>query len=539
MLQMDFKQPAFFETRVRWSWVWLVGLLGLSGESCVTIKRGTIDSKRPPASVVAPLRAKVESRLVTPELTMVFRASRFANLFYHLNCLSGVARCSRAAFEHLWRSQLGLSPQEETTLMRWKSVQLKYRGVIERSDDEPLPEVGLPVPGVGRQIQTRLALAGFLAADVTQYLERAALLVDRDDVGVLRDVLRVFEPRFEKHWRQVVEGLETQAQRFSSAAQAGGIISLTSKVVSFYQSQLPAGAEMYLELIARPEGAPPTHAEQIEALSVIECLAGERVEDRLDVVLHEVFHYFYSTAPTSFKVQLANRFVASRSKRNIAAFALLNESLATAFGNGMVLRALKPEVYQQRLHFPSGFYADADIDAVAKQLLPRLDDDLRAGKHLYDAQFVDQYIETVTEALPQGPRWMTEFKFFTAAFDPAFRASLDVLTRAIAAGSVAAFDSLVYQESGEFLAERPHWPKVFLAKRSQVQLLEKWKGLFSASELRALKLLSDSRPTSAVVLRRDQKPAILVLLAPDEHAMQALVTRLTKVEGPAEGLLIH
>jgi hypothetical protein len=103
------------------------------------------------------------------------------------------------------------------------------------------------------------------------------------------------------------------------------------------------------------------------------------------VLMHEIYHILYDEQSAEFKWELKKWFDENPSKNNQYALLLLNESLATALGNGYVYERINLEIDS------ADWYNVKYINLMAKAIYPMLQEYLAYAKPI-DKEFVDRYI---------------------------------------------------------------------------------------------------------------------------------------------------
>ena len=330
------------------------------------------------------------------------RISPVANLVYHLDCLSGYRRCTRAAFDELWQ-RLDWSAEDERRLTRWRQLQERYRLYADfttSAPDTPYPYTFPYLQARGVDIGEKLRLASLQAGDLADYGERLRLLLQPRDARAALAIARHFEPRFAAWWRDGAAGdLERLAAGYQGTARRARLDVLLARVGGLFDLRLEEVADLEVNLVALPEGARASRATLIENQAIVESRRGEAPADRLGVIVHEFVHYLYALSPRERHEALLAAFLASERPWSLRAYNLINEAVASAIGNGIVERRLQSEAEYRRYHeLPDSFYADFYVDTLAKALVPVLDRHLDGGRPL-DAAFAMDYLDTAARAL--------------------------------------------------------------------------------------------------------------------------------------------
>lgn len=118
----------------------------------------------------------------------------------------------------------------------------------------------------------------------------------------------------------------------------------------------------------------------------------------ISIMLHEIFHILYNEQSLSVKNDLEQWFTTSSSKHSTYAYLLLNEALATAFGNGYIYEQLTGK------EDSSEWYNFKYINLMAKNIYPLVKDYISSHKAI-DKSFVDNYIKIYDTNLAE---WFSE-----------------------------------------------------------------------------------------------------------------------------------
>jgi hypothetical protein len=489
-----------------------------SGSSSVTSKA----ERAPPA-----MSAVAEERVAGGRLNYRFRASRFSNLFYMVDCLAKTAHCARGAFEELARRELGeLSDQDQEALRTWRDVRQLYRGRVEKRGEG---KSDLPLPHSHRQIERRVRLAAYTAGTSTEYAANAALFIDAVDAARVRDVLDRFSDRFDRYWQRAEPELARLAASFAKAMKAPELVSLVEHVAAFYGSEMPRGTEITFDLILRPPGA-NSNAEQLAQVSLVEVSPGERPEDRLDVVLHELFHFFFSQVETTKLDAMVKRFASSEDRAAYAGYGALDEGLASAFGNGLVLKTLNSSEFAERSARKGGLYNEEIIDRIAKAAIPRLAEALERGPTLTDPRFADLWLEAVHQAFPSGPPPRALLRPFACAYPPELADAMDAFYRVSAAAQSTSAASLDPKEVGDMFDAHPRWTRVFLVRSRDLPALAKWAPVVSPALFKGVLQASKQQRAFVYTDLPKGEAARYVFVADDVDAMKELFSRFEKMD---------
>lgn len=347
----------------------------------------------------------IENTHASPNIRLQFivRALPLSNLIYQLDCMATKSHCSDETFSSLWKSELKWNSQDEKELDRWRKVRDKYNGEIEFNEPKSDP-MALPWSGpTGTRIEDKFSIATYHATDEKSLFSHWETIVSPTDLHDLEAVVHHFEPRFLAWWQQDAREESAQfANKIRTSLSDPKAMDHIQSFARFFGVDFPENFPLYIELFFRPRGTNAhTSGTLVENHSVLEFIPGEAASDRLDVVVHELCHFFYSSGSGLHKRQLTQSFADSPDPYSLAALNLLNEGVATALGNGIAGELWKdPEKFKKTMITEKSLYNDEAIDATGKALIPFLKEILRSKKMLYSPGFSEAYVQLLKEKIP-------------------------------------------------------------------------------------------------------------------------------------------
>jgi hypothetical protein len=336
------------------------------------------------------------------QLHVAVRVSPVADLSHQIDCVARViGACATADYTALWRERFLRDAADSAALESWRALRERYGAGVQI-------ETGTQ-DAVGRELRwvtlgERWRLAGLQARSFDDYRERLALLLLPQDRARAIDALSRFRPRFQAWWdAEARDGLVRGRDSLGVLLARADLRAVVDGAQRFYGATAMRDDTLSLTLVARPgrvRGS--TSAELVAGAAVQELLPGASPAREVGVTLHELAHLLLSVAPDSTRQAIAAE-LARAGVPGRAARALLDEGLATAFGNGLVERALRPTAqfaaYAER---PRSFYNDDVIDAAGKALLPVLDSLLRAGATLREPATLQAIQRALATAMGPG-----------------------------------------------------------------------------------------------------------------------------------------
>lgn len=503
---------------------------------CHTAPPARAPSPSPPAPSAA-LRSAYEERVPAGALQYRFRAARFSNLFYTVDCLAKAVHCARDAFEQLAAEELGgLDAEDRRALDEWRELRRLYRGRVAKGDAVDSP---YPLPQSHAQIERRTRLAGYTARTLEEYRSLLGMLLDAQDAERARDILARFEPRFDRYWSNKAESaLRSRVSQFAAAVGTPAMRTLVERITAFYAPQLPDGLELTFDLILRPAGN-QSNAEQLAHVSLIEVEAEEPPSRALDVVLHELFHFYLSQVPEQSLAAQMQRFAQDPDPLAYVAQGTFDEGLASALGNGLVLEVLDAAEFAKLRARPRGMYSDELIDAMARAAIEPMRKLLEAGAmHVTDAEFQALWMQVARAAFPHGAPPQAFLRPYVAVYPPELEPAMETFDDAVRPSHSASDGTLDPAVSREMFAERPRWSRVLFVRPSDVPDLARWTHVLTPSAVRALRETARRERTFVYVEQPAGKPTVFVFVAADSEQLKALVGRFVALPSLRTGVLV-
>jgi hypothetical protein len=446
--------------------------------------------------------AIIAREVSSSRITYVFRASRAANLLYALDCASGMTRCSRDAYEE------GFAPLDGTdraALRSWKDLHARYSGNVVSDEN------------------------------VADALDRMAIFLEPADVGRAQQVIHRFTERFEKQWRARHDELAAKVDAFAALMSRPDVIAIVESVARFYEPDLPEGTRETIELVARPKYPGGDFGEQLADHALVETRIEEHAEDRIDVVLHELFHRWFASAPSAKKRALAEAFASSSDPMARAAYGLLNESLAAAFGNGFIQRAVNRKEFDKRMGYALGIYHDRYIDPTVKALLPPLETYLASGKTLYDPEFLEMYLRVVSSTFPKGPAPVLTLRPMVSAYESSFE-EVEQQFYDLVGGNWIESESTLGAEGRALIAKHPTWGAALVVFSAHVDQLQGVEKSIDAHVMTTLhKEVATHKPFVLTIPRVKASP-LFVFVAETAESMHALMERFVALDAVSPGV---
>lgn len=314
------------------------------------------------------------------------RVSAQDNLRYQLDCLARLVRCTVAP--SALRSEIESNPTAARKLDEWRAARNRLATLAQSTarSTSPLPPIADLASHSGRQTNGARTLAG----RTTSF-----------DDPVQHQLIAYFSPLFAKDWQDTDRtSLGRMKVQMQSIFERGDMRDLLARIRQFLIA--PADAPPTATLIAIPGASAGSLATLDDNLIYVEVPRGDSAENRLPVLAHEYIHFWLAHQTSEQSRQLSDAFARSTHRCNVVAFGLFEEALASALGNGVVEQQLStPAAFDAYLAVPDSFYADTNIDILAKAILPTVNAYVARGRRI-DNEFVDTFIAQTEAALGDG-----------------------------------------------------------------------------------------------------------------------------------------
>lgn len=436
--------------------------------------------------------------LKSGDLAIQVGARAQPNLIYQIDCMARLVTCTPDVYEQLWNGQLSFGDEDRQRVQEWATLRRAVRR-SGSSGDPTLPvKASVPIFGANEDSPwNKLRWAEFTAADAGELKRAWAPLVPPETAARLSAIVDHFRPRFDTWWKEQ----ESQAAAFvagiETAMSRGRAAELLSAAARFYGSEL-GDRRVFLHLFLQPKvERPHTRASRVGAHMTVEVVLGERPEDRVGVIAHELAHHVFARMPPKRKAALVDALLAE-GPAGVPAWNLFDEIQATVLGNMLVERnVVSPERFQKQLDTPQSFYADEMIDLGA-----------RATRDLFERAFAKRERMVPT---------------FGAAFVAALRAGLGVRLEAPALH----LRSVIMNVD----SDNSQWPAKF---RDAFSISSMWT-FTPLGGADVTEMLDRFAGLSAVVVAT---PAQLKELAPVAKSFGVTAEALTEAVGSSRGVVL-
>jgi hypothetical protein len=463
------------------------------------------------------------------------------NLVYHLDCITGIALCAQVIYRELW-STFAMSGEDESALATWKAVRGRHAGEL-RTVDPPRPPQPLLAPSRVFDLAERQRIVGLRARTPADYQATMALLSTDADARELRQIVERFAPRFLRWWqaRGFAAG-STSFDGFTKLLADPFLDSTIQKAARFYEADLPEGTTFQIHVLVQPKSSRKLSvAYQLEGDSVVESPEGEKPEDRIDIIAHELFHYFFFRMDPKRQSAMLESVCSSDDPLSVVAFGVLDEAVATALGNGVVGQHYeRPEAFAKQL--ARGLTRNRSTAPIAREIFPSMSSFLDRGATVSSDEFLRVFYRATKATFANGrPRPIDYLHSPVLIADARLASAAQRLRDASDAGfpSLREFTSLD-GEAKSFLREHPFISAALLVLDAPGAVVES----LGLADGHGATLSSVAARTRGFVyaLPRTAKSYAFVFVAADSKTMEDLVDRfaaLAELVPGSDGVLVE
>jgi hypothetical protein len=507
-------------------------------------------ARRDPLAIEAPAKDAGSAGPASPERSAIVKGASFSyrlsfaeqpNLVYHLDCVAGVALCAEVIFREFWSAR-GLDAHDQAAIVKWKALRTHYAAEIKRADPSAA-EPPLLVPSGTFDLAERQRIAGLTASTIEAYQHSMGLLSSEADASELAEILRHFAPRFSQWWRSeaFVKG-SAPFDAFSQLLADPFLDSVLQKAERFYEAELPRQGFFEFHLVLQPDSARALSvAYQLENHAAVEVSPTTRPVKLIDILAHEVFHYFFNYTAPGARSSLVSRFASSPDPLSVAAFGVFDEAVACALGNGVVGRHYRPEDFAAGLPRSGRLTRNPAASPVGVALLPALEGFLDRGARISSEEFHHAYLAAARTRYPDGEVPPIEHvRSHAFVGDKGFDTAARMLHDASLAGfpSFREFPSLDTSAKA-FLISRPLVSAVIFSTPDH-KLSDVIEALHADAKHRiAVTQLAARTRGFVYAVPRTLKSYAFVFVAADDATMNELVKRFVDAKSTRAGALIE
>jgi hypothetical protein len=480
------------------------------------------------------------SNVAFAEIKVKLHFSLIANLVYQLDCIgTDQIQCSRQTYEDLWNKTFYITDEDKQILKIWSEIKNRYH--VE-AEFQKMNNESTSGRYEGVQLSTKIRIASFQSSNMEDYFNRLDLIVLPKDREKFEKVIRHFYPRFKNWWDKVAYPAGNNfAQKTERLLKKPEISKKIKSFTNFYEAQLPDNYMIHFNLIFRPNFKESTSGQQIENYSVAEFLPTELPVDRIDVIIHELCHFFFNSVSDEKFFSMQKKFESSENSSARGAYNLINEVLATTLGNGLINKYnMNKKKWEKYVAEDQSFYNNYYIDRSSKAILPWIEAWIKEGKTLYDPIFSEKYISSLEVAFKNEltvPKILLNKLVLVAdnKFDGKFR---DIVKKEFNT-------SLMYSGQGDWsdvrtlksFKEFPAMSSLLIVHSDNISQLKK-NEVLSTSDYDQLRQATQKNKQNVFSFIRNKNVPVFVIVSDNYVDATKLVSKLAELKQGFSGQLI-
>ena len=473
-----------------------------------------------------------------PSVKLDARCEPLPNLLYQLDVVSGYLPYNQSpVLSKVWKERIATHPEDAKLLDLWRDT---MRRLESKGQTEFNPRLLYSVATIQNEAE-RTREIGLRSSNQFEFTRAVARNIEPGAARTLGAVIVRFQPAFMAWWSEEAESkgraFQQQAAKLLNTEK---LQKLTQTLVHFYQPDLPERFVVPVQFIYKPKAREASHGEQVGSAAVMEFFEGDSPANRMDIIMHELSHFFFRKARVPQHEALAKSFEKVADQSRMAVFSIMNEGLATALNNGMVAEALmKPEPFKQYKDAPLSWYANTAIDGTAKASYNWLKVYTEKGGTLHDPSFAANYVAAVRKGLgPMADAPAMQLFGVNLVWSQAWPDDLKYLPSQHLQSTVSARfgDSKVENALLEATKSSPMLSTLLILKPNEIAQVAQRESLLKPLQMSLDKAVKANGSALAGV-RRKTGLALYVIVANDLQGVEKELRRLAAIKTDLAGIL--
>lgn len=320
------------------------------------------------------------------------------NFIYNLDCLTEMTQCSLDNYIKLWKDKFLKNDEDFNQIKKWNEVRVKYyKSVSTYSAKDIVP---LSYPLQTDNVDAKFQMAAFESQTLEEFFEKIKFFIQPDDLETIKSIVKKFWPKYFEWWNQVaeVDGNEFKRRIFFYLADPK-ISEQVQKIEKFYAPDVAKTKNTTVQvnlIFLPPYQSGFINGLQIGNHSVIEFTKNDTPESKIDVLVHELCHFYFRSISVEDHRRLTKLLVDKANPLIVSQINLMNEILATTFGNALIKKVLlTDEEFKKIITTPQSLYANEAYDQGAKFLYEAIQNELASDLTLVSEKFVNIYYTTL------------------------------------------------------------------------------------------------------------------------------------------------
>lgn len=359
-------------------------------------------------------------------------------------------------------------------------------------------------------------------------------LLSSEDIAKTESILNHFSDRFYSWWNSLNQ--DSVVSNYYTLFREKKLDLFCEKVAHFYGSIIPPNHRIYFNMMILPltdeekkTSKYRSSGTQIKNYSIIEVAENEPAQKKIDVVIHELFHYFYELSSTKKQLKTIHYFSDSKSIYAWGFYSYLNEVLATTLGNGIVGEKVETkEKFEERFKKEQTWYNNFYIDQGAKSIFTYTKSHIEKNKTL-DKSFCKEYIKLGSKKMKENIHSLS-FILSSHGFIVSDDTLYTLATTLRKSFRTIAIDYGNLKDKITPLENYNELSNVILVLQKDILLLKNKESILGTSSIEAIEKNTKNYSSFVYPIARSKKCTNYVLVAKDLQSMENLLTKFANLK---------
>lgn len=336
------------------------------------------------------------SSVCLADVSVEYRISKVHGLINFAMAISGEAHYAKGLAELFKNSSYGKSTAIQAELKKLNQIKPSLFNSLQLKDWVPGRQRGI-------DLNNHIIAQSIFSKNIKDLNERLLGMMALNDQIIFIEVLKKLEPVYDDLiWNKNIKELSEHKVKLEELARQVDLNTMFKKAEKFYKSTWPQDTPFVIGLYPVPFIKNFRNATSSQSLGSVEehgVMVGAESEDlkgSFGVIFHELCHSLYQSQSKEVMIEFEQLFAKSKSEYKQQAYSWINESLATALGNGWAF-----ELANNGHMDKTEWYNEPTIDGYGKALYPLVKKYLDRNKAI-DKSFVEQAVLLFGKSFPDS-----------------------------------------------------------------------------------------------------------------------------------------
>lgn len=332
------------------------------------------------------------------EVNVEYKVSKMHGLIDFVLTISGEKHHAPGVFETYKNSSYSKDAASIEKLKEFESVKnnLLYQNIGTDSK-------GIRGRHIKQNVDSIVIAQSMFAKNLNEFSERILGLLPKSDHLVLLSTLKFFEPIYSKLiWNKSLKELTKHKSLLEKLSNKVNLNQMFKHAETFYRAKWPVEVPFVIGLYPVPfidgfKNSTVSHSmDSVEEHGVLIGSTKKDLNGSFGVIFHELCHSLYGSQSHDYMNEFEKYFSESQSLYKNQAYDWIDESLATAIGNGWAFKKANDGHLDKE-----PWYNQPTIDGFAKALFELTSSYLEKNRPV-DKEFIDKAIEIYSLKFPNS-----------------------------------------------------------------------------------------------------------------------------------------